>query len=98
MQVIVLPLAEVDLEEILDRIEVDLDLESGLRYVRRIRALVEQLATTPYRGTPWRDDYPTIRTMPSHDRRYTIYFEVDEQTKCVLVRRILGGGIVRDGG
>lgn len=81
--------AEADLIELYDYIARHGGPDRALRYVERIVATCQGLATFPERGTRRDDIRPGLR-ITSHARRVTIAFHVAGET--VAIDRILYAG------
>lgn len=85
------PGAETDLNEIYGRIRRDVGIRDALKYVARMRDACLALDLFPERGT--KIDHPTehIRSVPSHDSRYRIYFRIKEGDAVVEILYVWSG-------
>lgn len=87
--VVFAPEAEADLVELFDYLAGYSSPARALRYVERVVATCQGLATFPERGRR-RDDIRTGLRVSSHARRVTIAFHVTGET--VTIDRILASG------
>ncbi|MCG8583178.1 MAG: type II toxin-antitoxin system RelE/ParE family toxin [Pirellulales bacterium] len=83
------PLAERDMDEILDYISLD-NPESALRVIRRIRKKCESLGDHPYLGQR-RPEYADGQYRSTTVGSYVIYYSVEEDEEVVKVVRVLHG-------
>ncbi len=88
-KVVLSPLAEADLEAIVDWIADQSSIKTARGFVGRIERRLSSLRRFPARGTVRHDLAPGLRLI-GLEKRVTIAFRVHEQT--VIVERVLYGG------
>jgi toxin ParE1/3/4 len=88
-KVILSPLAEADLEAIVDWIADQSSIQTARGFVGRIEQRIFSLRQFPVRGTQ-RDDLAAGVRILGVERRVTIVFRIDDKT--VIVERVLYGG------
>lgn len=89
--VIISATAEADLLAIFDYIAERAGERIAARFVDRIEAYCNGIATTPERGTNRNDLRPGLRTV-GFRRRATILFEVDHRSSRVVIHGVYYGG------
>jgi toxin ParE1/3/4 len=89
LRVIFTPLAERQIDALHERITLHANEIRADRYIGRVVAFCEGLATFPLRGTQRDDLLPGLRTM-GFERRITIAFIV--KADAVLIEGIFYGG------